>query len=252
MRSASLLLSVTALAFVAPALATPNGNAGSARSILGAPPFQPADLAHFSADNWPTVGGDYEQDRYSQLRQIAKGNVSRLKAAWHVHLDGSGTGTRYRGEATPIVYGGVMYVVTGNDDVFALDGATGQRLWTHLSNVDQNINVICCGWDARGVAIGDGKVYVAQLDSTLVALSQQDGAVVWSTSNGRWQDGYTMTMAPLYYNGLVIVGVSEPSSAREVQSRHTTRETVTACGASTRFPAPVGSAPTPGPTTTSG
>ncbi len=206
LRFASLIVLVGAsIAFAAPASATPNGEA---QRIVAAPVFGPGDLGQFAADNWATVGGDYQQDRYSRLEQINTGNVSGLKAAWHVHLDGSATGAKYRGEATPIVYGGVMYVVTGNDDVFALDATTGRRLWTHESHLDQTINTVCCGWDARGVAIGDGKVYVAQLDGTLVALSQQHGSVVWTASNGRWQDGYTMTMAPLYYDGLVIVGVS--------------------------------------------
>jgi PQQ-dependent dehydrogenase (methanol/ethanol family) len=200
--SLSLLVLVAALA-ASPAHATPNDVRGTS-----APAFDPTRLARFAAVNWPTVGGDYEQDRYSRLGQINVGNVSRLKVAWHVQLDGSATGPKYRGEATPIVFGGVMYIVTGNDDVFALDATTGARIWTHLSHLDQNINTVCCGWDARGVAIGDGRIYVAQLDDTLVALSQQDGRVVWTASNGRWQEGYTMTMAPLYYNGLVIVGVS--------------------------------------------
>ncbi len=70
------------------------------------------------------------------------------------------------------------------------------------------MNTVCCGWDQRGLALGGGRVYVAQLDGTLVALDQQTGGILWAARNGRWQDGYTMTMAPLYYNGLVIVGVS--------------------------------------------
>jgi len=206
LRFALLIVLVGAsFALAGPSRATPNGEA---QKIAAPPVFRPGDLGQFAADNWATVGGDYQQDRYSRLEQIDTGNVSRLKAAWHVHLDGSATGTKYRGEATPIVAGGVMYVVTGNDDVFALDATTGRRLWTHESHLDQTINTVCCGWDARGVAIADGKVYVAQLDGTLVALSQRDGSVIWSASNARWQDGYTMTMAPLSYNGLVIVGVS--------------------------------------------
>ncbi len=167
MRNASLLISVVlgaALACAAHAIAKTDGVRAAA-----APAFRPAELARFSAENWPTVGGDYEQDRYSRLGQIDKHNVSRLRVAWHVHLDGSATGSKYRGEATPVVYSGVMYVVTGNDDVFALDATTGKRLWSRFSNIDQSISTICCGWDARGVAIGDGKVFVAQLDDTVVA-----------------------------------------------------------------------------------
>ena len=41
-----------------------------------------------------------------------------------------------------------------------------------------------------------------------MALEQKTGKVVWRTQAERWQDGYSITAAPLYYGGLVIVGVS--------------------------------------------
>jgi len=182
--------------------------AKKAVTIVSAPAFTPQEQAATPARDWITVGGNIQQQHYSSLSQINSGNVGALKEAWHVHLDNSGTAAKYNNEATPLVYDGVMYIVTGNDDVFALDAATGQRLWTHLSSIPQNMNTICCGWDARGLGLGEGKVFVAQLDGTLVALDQQTGNLVWAAKNARWQDGFTMTMAPLYYKGLVIVGVS--------------------------------------------
>lgn len=60
----------------------------------------------------------------------------------------------------------------------------------------------------RGVALGAGKVYIAQLDGTLVALDRRSGDVVWSTRVEPWQSGYTITTAPLYVDGLVIIGVA--------------------------------------------
>jgi alcohol dehydrogenase (cytochrome c) len=158
--------------------------------------------------DWATNGGDYGQTRYSTLNEITRANVRGLKVKWHTHLNGSGTESKYKGEGTPLVYKGIMYMVTGAGDVFALDATDGTILWQYSAQLPQAITTVCCGWAHRGLALGDGKVYVARLDATLVALSQQTGQVVWSTSNGNWQDGYTMTMAPLYYNGLVIVGVS--------------------------------------------
>ena len=199
------------LALAPPALATPSGANGQAKkavTITSAPAWTPAEQAATPMRDWINVGGNIQQNHYSGLNQINGGNVGSLKEAWHVHLDGSGLASKYNNEATPLVYNGVMYITTGNNDVFALDAQTGQRLWTHLSGIPQNINTICCGWDARGLGIGEGKVYAAQLDGTLVALSQQTGALVWAAKNARWQDAYTMTMAPLYYRGLVIVGVS--------------------------------------------
>jgi alcohol dehydrogenase (cytochrome c) len=199
------------LALAPPASAMPNGANGQAKkavTITNAPAWTPAEQALTPMRDWINVGGNIQQQHYSGLTQINGGNVGSLKEAWHVHLDKSGTLSKYNNEATPLVYNGVLYITTGNNDVFAIDAATGQRLWTHLSGIPQNINTICCGWDARGLAIGEGKIYAAQLDGTLVALSQQTGGLVWAAKNARWQDAYTMTMAPLYYRGLIIVGVS--------------------------------------------
>jgi alcohol dehydrogenase (cytochrome c) len=197
------------LVLASPVFAASQGKAKAAVApIVLAPAFAPADLGVYAGADWPTIGGDYQGDRYSTLNQITASNVAGLKEAWHIHLDGSGTGTQYRGEATPLVYKGVMYMVTGNDDVFAIDAATGERIWTYKSSLPLNLTNICCGWDARAVAIGEGRVYLAQLDGKLVALNQADGHPLWSATNGRFQEGQTMTMAPLYYNGLVIVGIS--------------------------------------------
>jgi quinohemoprotein ethanol dehydrogenase len=196
------------LVLAAPVFAASQGTAKTAIApIVLAPPFAPADLGVYAGADWPVVGGDYQGDRYSTLNQVTTANVSSLKEAWHIHL-GSATGTPYHGEGTPLVYKGVMYMVTGNDDVFALDAATGAQIWSYHSSLPLNLTNICCGWDARGVGLGDGRVYLAQLDGKIIALNQMDGTPLWSATNGRFQEGYTETMAPLYYNGLVIVGVS--------------------------------------------
>ncbi len=199
---------VAALVAVSTAAATTRGPSGASVTIPLAPAFAPLDLVPPAGADWATNGGNYGQTRYSALKEITKSNVRRLKAKWHVHLNGSGTGSKYKAEGTPLVYKGIMYTATGAGDVFALDATNGTILWQYSAQLPQAMSSVCCGWAHRGLALGDGKVYLARLDATLVALSQQTGQVVWSTSNGNWQDGYTMTAAPLYYNGLVIVGVS--------------------------------------------
>lgn len=97
---------------------------------------------------------------------------------------------------------------TGEDDVFAVSADTGEVLWRHHPGLDQTISVVCCGWESRGVALGDGRVYIGQLDGKLVALDQKTGQVVWQTQVARWQDGYSITAAPLYVDGMVITGLS--------------------------------------------
>ncbi len=166
-----------------------------------------ADLRNPPGHEWPTIGGDWHNTRFSTLKQITTANVKNLKAAWVVHL-GSGLGRKYSLEGTPIVQNGVMYFATGNDDVFALDAKTGERLWEHYSGIDQDISTVCCGWDNRGVAVGEGKVFVGQLDGALVALDAVTGKLLWQTVVGQWQEGYTITSAPLYYKGAVYTGIS--------------------------------------------
>ncbi len=165
------------------------------------------DLRKPAGKEWLTIGGDWHNTRYSTLTQINRNNVKNLKGAWVVHL-GSGLGLKYSMEGTPIVKDGIMYIATGNDDVYALDAKTGALIWEHKSGIDQAINTVCCGWDNRGVAVGEGKVFVGQLDGTFVALDARTGNLLWQTLIGKWQDGYTITAAPLYYKGVVYTGIS--------------------------------------------
>jgi alcohol dehydrogenase (cytochrome c) len=177
-------------------------------SIKAAPAFSADELSAQPKDRWITNGGSTMNQRYSPLDEIDTSNVGDLKGVWRTHLRGSATAAKYSAEAQPLVYEGVIYVPTGADDVFAVSVATGQILWQYEANLDQKINTVCCGWLSRGVALGDGKVYLGQLDGSLVALDQKTGKVVWSTPVGDWRKGYTITNAPLYYDGLVITGIS--------------------------------------------
>jgi alcohol dehydrogenase (cytochrome c) len=87
--------------------------------------------------DWVTNGGNLTNQRYSTLTQINTTNVKQLKGAWMTRLKGSGLGGKYSFEASPLVKDGIMYVITGNDDVFALDAKTGAILWEHRSGIDQ-------------------------------------------------------------------------------------------------------------------
>ena len=85
------------------------------------------------------------------------------------------------------------------------------------NTLDPNITVICCGWMSRGVALGEGKVFSGQLDGKLVALDARNGEV-WSVEAETNADGFSITSAPLYYDGLVITGFAG-GDTREPQPR---------------------------------
>jgi quinohemoprotein ethanol dehydrogenase len=176
-------------------------------SIAKAPNFSANDLSALPQDNWPTVGGNLMNERYSPLDQIDTSNVSQLKGVWRTHLDGSGVGAKYSAESQPVVYKGIAYVTTGEDDAFALDVATGKILWKYTSGISQKITTVCCGWLNRGVAIGDGRVYLGQLDGKVVALDQMTGKVLWTKQLVKWQLGQTITAAPIYIDGKIYIGV---------------------------------------------
>jgi quinohemoprotein ethanol dehydrogenase len=184
------------------------GGSGGGGGITSAPAFSSAQLAALPTTDWITNGGSTLNQRYSPLTEIDTSNVKDLKGVWMTDLRGSAVAAKYSAEAQPLVYKGIIYVPTGADDVFAVDARSGRIVWQYKGNLDQKITTVCCGWLSRGVAIGDGKVYIGQLDGNLVALDQKTGKVAWSTEVGSWKQGYTITAAPLYYDGMVITGVS--------------------------------------------
>jgi quinohemoprotein ethanol dehydrogenase len=182
-------------------------NAQSAQDIALAPNFSADDLTALPKDDWPTVGGNIKNERYSPLDQINTSNVSQVKGVWRTHLKGSAVAAKYSAESQPVVYKGVIYITTGNNDVFAVSVATGKILWSYRSNINQKISTVCCGWLNRGVALGDGRVYFGQLDGKVVALDQKTGKVIWKTHLVKWQLGQTITAAPIYADHTIYIGV---------------------------------------------
>jgi alcohol dehydrogenase (cytochrome c) len=173
----------------------------------GIPAFTADELTTLPEEEWITNGGTVYNQRYSPLDQLTPSNVSDLKGVWRIQLD-SATDAKYSGEAQPLVHDGVAYLSTGASDVFALDVKSGKTIWRYDGNLFDEITTVCCGWTSRGVAIGDGRVYVGKLDGNLVTLDASSGKEVWSTKVGAWRNGETITSAPLYYAGLVITGLS--------------------------------------------
>lgn len=172
-----------------------------------APDFSAEELTEKPTNNWLTHGGTIYNDRYAPLDQIDSSNVADLNLEWVTSM-GTGLEFKYSGESTPLVYDGVMFNITGENHVAAMDATTGEMIWEYKPKLPDNLDTLCCGWANRGVAVGDGKVFVGLLDARLVALDQQTGEVVWETQVDEWEKGYTITSAPLFYDGKVYTGVA--------------------------------------------
>jgi len=163
--------------------------------------------ASIGADkDWAQPAGDYANTRYSTLARINSGNVKGLAPAWTFS-----TGVLRGHEGAPLVVGDVMYVHTPFPNiVYALDlDHDGGMIWKYEPKQDPNvIPMMCCDVVNRGVAYGDGKVFLYQADATLVALDAKTGAPVWSVKNGDPLKGATGASAPLVVKDKVLVGVS--------------------------------------------
>jgi lanthanide-dependent methanol dehydrogenase len=156
--------------------------------------------------DWVQPAGDYANTRYSKLNQINASNVGKLQVAWTFS-----TGVLRGHEGGPLVIGNMMYVHTPfPNKVYALDLSQENKIvWKYEPKQDPNvIPVMCCDTVNRGVAYGDGKIFLHQADTTLVALDAKTGQVAWSVKNGDPGKGATGTSAPLVVKDKVLIGIS--------------------------------------------
>ncbi len=182
----------------------------ASNGIALAPTFSSDELNEQAGDNWITNGGSLTNDRFSSLDEINTENVKELKGDYVTKIGKEATAAKFSAEGQALEYEGTIYITDGGDNVYAIDASSGEVIWTYEPHLppDPLGEVICCGWDNRGVAIGDGMVFVSQLNGDQVALDQETGKVKWSTPVVKPKTGYSITSAPLYYNGMVYVGGS--------------------------------------------
>ena len=183
-----------------------------------------------NTDNVLTYGMGYHQQRYSPLRQINKRTVKRLVPIWNLSLN-----NEVGEQAQPLVYDGVMYAANVKR-VVAIDVGTGRQIWeTPLEWEPAVARVVCCGLSNRGVALYEGKVFVASLDAFLRALDAKTGKELWKTKVAEWKEGYSITGAPTVANGVLMTGMTggeygvrgfvagyDPETGKQLWRRYTT------------------------------
>ncbi len=159
-----------------------------------------------SAQAAETGAADFANLRYSPLKQINAENVARLTPVWSFS-----TGVLRGHEGAPLVVGDVIYVHTPFPNiVYALDlDHDGKVLWKYEPRQDAGVAaVMCCDVVNRGLAYGDGRIFLYQADATLVALDAKTGQPLWSVKNGDPAKGATGASAPMVVKDKVLVGVS--------------------------------------------
>lgn len=181
--------------------------ARGANGIVPAPAFSSTQLAAYAGDDWLSVHGDLLSTAHSSLKQITPANANQLGLAWATNLGGScARDEACSGEGNALVYQGTYYIQTGADDVFALDAATGKRLWKHHAKFVKSFSEP--GGVSRGMAMGDGRLYAPRIDGKVMALDMTTGKLDWQASLGGYKKGFKITAAPVYYDGMVVIGMS--------------------------------------------
>jgi glucose dehydrogenase len=175
---------------------------------------------------WPSYGRDYSNQRYSPLKQINSDNVQKLSLQWSYK-----SGIKATFQTTPLVVDGIMYLSLPYDHVVALDARTGKELWRYEHKLRPE-RKLCCGPANRGVAVGYGKVFIGTVDAHLIALDGKSGKIDWdidvikdsktiteatdslassdplSKASFAGSTGVSIVMAPVLYEGKVLIGIT--------------------------------------------
>src|SRR5438034_5881947 len=166
LRRSALALALLALLVIAPRL--------SGQGYV--PSTKNGDWTHYTADVHGT--------RYSPLDQINGSNFNQLEVAWRFKTDNLGTRPEYKLEGTPLAIRGVLYTTAGTRrSVIALDGKTGELLWSHSYREGNRAAIAPRQLSGRGLSYwtdgkGDERVLYVTTGYRLIALNAKNGTMI--------------------------------------------------------------------------
>lgn len=205
--------------------------AGSLPGPRGA--LSPAVYGGSPQQDWTAYGRSWRGDRWSPLTQVTPGNVARLQRAWEFHtgdLRRPGDPDEFTYEVTPIKVGGLVYLCSPHNIVFALDAETGRPVWRfdpHITASKEMQHLTCRGVSyhsasmpgAERSAAGDcpDRIIIGTNDARLIALDAhsgrpcrgfgKDGQVdVWPGLPGQQRGWWQITSPPVIIGNDAIFG----------------------------------------------
>jgi quinoprotein glucose dehydrogenase len=168
-----------------------------------------------NSDNWTSYNGGDDRNHFSDLSQVNKENISKLKLAWSYNSGGADTiNNTTQIQCNPIIIAGVLYGVSADRQAFAIDAQSGKEIWkTKLEEETFNMT-------SRGVSYWsegkDTRIFFGY-GAYLYALNAKDGVPVSSFGdNGKiylidgikrpGSDDYAVLNTPvsIYKNTLVV------------------------------------------------
>jgi quinohemoprotein ethanol dehydrogenase len=203
-RLGRVLVFVSVMAVV---LLTAVGASGSrSKTAVSIPAFTASQLDAASGANWIEENGNLSSWRYSSLTQINGSNGGSIKLAWSDHFASAPNGDqRAQGNANPVEYNGILYQEDSWSRIFAVDAASGKTLWSFDPQIA--LNAPGNGTDMRSIAIGNGMVFYGTF-GVVYGLNAQTGAQEWATQIVDPNGGNGIDAAPVYYDGMVLIGTT--------------------------------------------
>ena len=137
-----------------------------------------------AAGDWPHYTGDMRGGKYSPLAQIDASNFKTLEVAWRFKTDTFGPRPEFKLEGTPLAVNGVLYTTAGTRrSVIALDGKTGELMWSHSMREGRRAAVSPRQLSGRGVSYwtdgrGDERIIYVTTGYRLVELDAKSGSLV--------------------------------------------------------------------------
>jgi alcohol dehydrogenase (cytochrome c) len=152
-----------------------------------------------SPDDWLMLGRTYDEQRFSPLNEITRDNVDGLQMVWS---RGMPDGTQ---QTIPIVYNGIMYVVSPTNSVVALDATDGDLVWKYNREAPSGVRLSAiASTSSKSLAIYHDMIYYTSPDGYLVALDARDGSVRWEVESYEPGSGSKNSSAPIVVEGNVI------------------------------------------------
>jgi quinoprotein glucose dehydrogenase len=139
---------------------------------------------------WPAYTADIRGSKYSPLDQINAGNFNKLEVAWRFKTDNLGTRPEFKLEGTPLAIRGTLYTTAGTRrSVIALDGRTGELIWSHSYREGNRAAIAPRQLSGRGVSYwtdgkGDERILYVTPGYRLIALNARNGAMIASFGEG--------------------------------------------------------------------
>src|SRR3954454_4212152 len=153
---------------------------------------------------------------HTTANTITTTNVRSLHPAWHfkpVAVTGRPMPMVF---ASPTIVGGRVYVGFNNGSFYALNLATGAKIWEGFLGFVPRITCTARGFTSTATVMTDPTtgvltVYVHAGDGSLYALRADTGATVWSAlvaPNSTTENGYYNWTSPAISAGKIYVGLS--------------------------------------------